>query len=116
MCTHDAEAPAVQGHPTLVLTVTDPDPPPSGTLADVGLILKLQPELCVTVNVRPAIVSVPLRAGPVVEATLNCTVPFPLPEAPLLIVIQAALLVAVHSHAATVATETDAEPPAFVTA
>jgi hypothetical protein len=34
-------------------------------------MVKLQPELWLTTKVRPAIVSVPLRAGPVVGATAS---------------------------------------------
>ena len=50
-------------------------------------------------NVVPAIVSVPLRLdAPVFAATLNATVPFPDPDAPLVTVIQEALLAAVHGH------------------
>jgi len=56
-------------------------------------------------------VSVALRAGPVVGATENSTVPFPFPEPPLGIVIHDALLVAVHSHPAPVVTATVPEPP-----
>jgi hypothetical protein len=76
---------------------------------------KVQPELWLTVNVRPAMVNVPLRAGPVVAATANWTVPFPFRLPALVIVIHEALLVAVHSHPATVVTATVPEPPVFAT-
>ena len=56
-------------------------------------------------------VSVALRAGPVVGATENWTLPIPFPELPLVIVIHDALLVAVHSQPAPVATATVPEPP-----
>jgi hypothetical protein len=59
----------------------------------------------------PVIVSVAVRAGPLLAARLNCTVPFPVPEAPAVIVIKEALLVAVHAHDAVVVTLIDAEPP-----
>ena len=78
-------------------------------------MLKLQPELWVTVNACPAMVSVPVRAGPVVGATSNCTVPFPLPLPPPAIAIHGTLLVAVHGHAAALVTPTDPEPPALAT-
>lgn len=78
MRAHGTAAAAVQAHPGPVLTVTEPGPPWLGTLWAIGLILKLQPELWLTVNVRPATVSVPLRPGPVVGATVKCTEPFPL--------------------------------------
>ena len=53
---------------------------------------------CVTVNVLPAAVIVPLRAAPVLAATLNATVPLPPPDPPLAIVIHAAFEAAVHAH------------------
>ena len=56
-------------------------------------------------------VRVALRAGPVDDAIENWTVPFPLPEPPLVIVTHGALLVAVHPHPAPVVTVTVPEPP-----
>ena len=54
---------------------------------------------CVTVKVCPAIVIVPVReVVPVLAATLKLTVPLPLPFAPAVTVIQAALLAAVQVH------------------
>jgi hypothetical protein len=70
---------------------------------------------CVTVNVAPAIVSVPVR--PVVTvfaATLNPTLPGPDPDAPLVSVIQAALLLAVHAQPAPAVTVLLPVPPAAV--
>ena len=78
-------------------------------------MLNVQPELWLTVNVRPAMVSVALRAGPVVDATPNWTVPFPVPLLPLVTVIHGTLLAAVHPHSGTVATATVLEPPVFAT-
>jgi hypothetical protein len=40
--------------------------------------------------------SVPVRCAPVFAATLNATVPLPVPLAPEVMVIHEALLVAVH--------------------
>ena len=58
-------------------------------------------------NVRPAIVNVPVRSLPVVFAgTVKVTVPFPVPLDPFVIVIQLALLTAVHAHPDCVVTET----------
>ena len=52
-----------------------------------------------TVNVAPAIVSVPVRLDATVfAATLKPTVPLPDPVAPLVTVIHAALLAAVHAQ------------------
>jgi uncharacterized membrane protein YgcG len=51
---------------------------------------------CVTVNARPAIVSVPVRAAPLLAATLNVTDPLPVPVAPAVTVIHDTLVVALH--------------------
>ena len=65
-------------------------------------------------NVRSAIVNVPVRSLPVAfAATVKLTVPFPVPLDPLLTVIQAALLTAVHVQPACVVTETAPVPPAL---
>jgi hypothetical protein len=61
---------------------------------------------CVTVNVCPAMVSVPVRASPSFDATLNVTDPLPVPDAPLVIVIQSTLDAAVHEQVAPVVTDT----------
>jgi hypothetical protein len=64
------------------------------------------------VNVLQAIVIVPVRREPVVlAATEYWTVPFPDPLAPDVIVIQLALLAAVHAHPALVVTRTLPAPP-----
>jgi hypothetical protein len=67
---------------------------------------------CVTVNVRPATLMVPVRSAVVVfAATLYWIVPFPVPEPPLTMLIQDAPLVAVHAHAIEPATVTDPVEP-----
>jgi hypothetical protein len=44
-------------------------------------------------------VTVPVRlVAAVFAATLSCTLPFPLPDAPAVTVIQELLLTAVHAH------------------
>jgi len=58
------------------------------------------------VNVWPAIVSVPTRASPLFDATLNDTDPLPVPDAPLVTEIQSTADVAVHEHVAPAVTET----------
>lgn len=64
------------------------------------------------VKVWPPIVRVPRRASPLLRATLNDTVPFPVPFAPLVIVIQVESLVAVQAHVlADAVTVTDPVPP-----
>jgi hypothetical protein len=65
------------------------------------------------VNVWPATVSVPVRdAVEVLAATTKPTTPFPLPEAPLVTVIQAALLVADQAQPLVVVTATVELSPA----
>ena len=67
----------------------------------------------VTVNVLPAIVSVPVR--PVVDvfaADVKLTVPLPVPAAPAVTVIHAALLTAVHAHPVPAVTVVLPAPPA----
>src|SRR3712207_3653796 len=56
-------------------------------------------------------VNVAVRAGPLVDATLNCTSPLPLPLAPDEIVTHGALLVAVHAHPSPAVTPTLPVPP-----
>ena len=68
-----------------------------------------------TVKVCPAIVSVPLRAAPVLAATVNPTDPLPVAEAPDVMLIQAALETAVHAHVPAVVTVTDPFPPPTAT-
>ena len=66
---------------------------------------------CETVNVRPAIVTVPLRAAPAFEVAVKPTVPLPVPAAPDVTVSQESLLTAVHVHVAVVVTLTCPVPP-----
>jgi hypothetical protein len=69
----------------------------------------------VTVNVAPAIVSVPLRlVVAVFAATLKPVLPEPDPEAPLVIVIQEALLVDVQPQPEPAVTPVAPVPPAAV--
>ena len=51
-------------------------------------------------------VMVPVRAAPVFAATLNATVPLPLPLAPAVTVIHAALPLAVQLHPSPAVTAT----------
>jgi hypothetical protein len=68
-----------------------------------------------TVNVWLAIVIVPLRAAPVFAATVKPTDPLPVPLAPEVTVIQAALVVAVHAQLAGAVTSTEPVAPMSVT-
>jgi hypothetical protein len=68
------------------------------------------------VNVCPAIVNVPVRLLPVLfAAAVKWTEPLPLPVDPLVMVIQLALLDAVHVHPDCVVTETVPFPPSLST-
>ncbi len=64
-----AEVVAVQPHVGPVMTEMSKLPPCRAKLCDAGLIEKVQPVACVTVNVLPAIVRVPVRSGPELAET-----------------------------------------------
>src|SRR5215203_1735641 len=66
---------------------------------------------CVTVNVWPAIVSVPVRAAPALTAMVKPTDPLPLPPGPEVIDAQETLLTAVHAQPASAVTWTVAASP-----
>jgi hypothetical protein len=66
---------------------------------------------CETVIVVPPTVRVPVRAAPVLAATLNWTLPFPLPVAPWVIEMKLALLTAVQAQPDEVVTAMLADPP-----
>jgi hypothetical protein len=72
----------------------------------------VHPPAWLTVTLLAAIVTVPVRAGPVLAAIASCAVPFPAPLAPLVIEIQDALLVDVQEHSVAVLIWTFCEPPA----
>ena len=54
---------------------------------------------------------VPIRAGPLFDATENDTFPLPLPDAPLVIVIHESFLTAVQLQVGTVLIENPPVPP-----
>ena len=64
-----------------------------------------------TVNVLPAINSMPLRAAPVLAATAKDTEPSPLPVRPLEIVIHGTSEVAVHAQPDPAVTDTEPLSP-----
>jgi hypothetical protein len=69
-----------------------------------------------TVNVFPAMVTVPVRCeDTVLTATAMATDPEPVPLAPEVTVIHVALLVAVHAQPLVVVTEVVAGPPPAAT-
>lgn len=102
---------AVHVHPAGAVTVILSSCRSSSTDTLVGLIEYVHDGVtaaCDTVKVWPAIVSVPLRAGPVLAPTLNTTEPAPPPFAPEVMVMNETLLVALHGQFPPVDTETDA--------
>lgn len=108
---HDASAEAVHAQPASVSSSNSMAEPDAGTVALDGSRLNVQPWPWFTVNVRPAMVSVPERDGPVVDAATNRTVPLPLPDSPDEIVSQGALLAAVHAQPSGAVTATVPLPP-----
>lgn len=99
MAIHETLPAAVQLQPALVETAMGvPAPAPATMDWLVGLIEYVQVAACVTVNVWPAMVSVPFRAAPELAATLKLTFPGPVPLAPEVTVIHGALLDADHAH------------------
>ena len=107
----------VHAHPAGAVTAVDPVPPPATTDWLVGAAHRCSAAAWVTVNVWPAIVSVPVRAlvfG--LAAALNATVPVPLPLAPLVTVNHDVLLLTpVHAHPASAVTAVDPVPPPATT-
>src|SRR5205814_5750807 len=85
---------------------------PAGAFWLDGLMVKLHAAAAwVTVNVRSAIVSVPLRGPAEFPATLNATVPLPSPDAAPVIESQDAFAVADHAHVGPAVTVTEPLPP-----
>jgi hypothetical protein len=101
---------AFHAHPAGAVTDVLLELLPAPAENDGGLIEKVQPAACVTVNVCPAIVSVPVRCGPELDPTLNVAVPFPLPD-PDCTVMNASWLVAVHVQPAPAVTLLLPDPP-----
>jgi hypothetical protein len=101
----------VQSQPVPALTATLLDPPSASMVSWPGWIENEHPSDWLTVNTRPAIVSVPARADPVLLATSTFTPPLPLPLAPDAIVSHDALLTAVHTHPLATLTDVATDPP-----
>src|SRR5829696_1534114 len=106
---------AVHAHVPLALTLNEPEPPPGGTFWVAGLIENVQPLACTTVNVWPAIVTVPRRSAPSFAAITSCTVPLPDPAPPDEMPIHGAWLSAVHAHPAAAVTLAEVLPPGLPT-
>jgi hypothetical protein len=87
-------------HDDVVVTKAVLEPPTGCIVRDVGFSAKLQLLAdCVTVNVRPAMVTVPVLCDPVsLRSTRRATGPLPVPLTPPVIETHDTLLAAVHSH------------------
>ena len=79
-----APAVAVQEQLAAALTaIAGPLPPPAPTEAVSGATVNVQPAVWLTVTVRPATVTVPVRVAPPFASTAIVTVPLPEPEGPV---------------------------------
>ena len=112
---HDAAVVAVQVHVAdVALIANEPVPPVSTTVWLDGEIVKLHcggGAACITVRVRPAMATVPLRAADELAATVTLTLPLPVP-AVRSIEIHATLDAAVHAQlGADAVTATGPDPP-----
>jgi hypothetical protein len=104
---------AVHAHPAVVVTLVVASPPPAGTSTEGGVSVNAHgAAACITVNVRPAIATVPVRAAPGLLDTLRVTEPAPMPVAPAATVIHDAVVAAVQLHDAPADTVTAVGPPA----
>ena len=72
---------ALQPHPLPAVTVTLPLPPEDGIDCESGEMASVQPSPCVIVTIWLAMVTVPVRVGPVVGSTVMTTDPLPAPLA-----------------------------------
>ena len=112
---HDALLVAVHAQPAAAVTLTVPVAAAEVvSVRDVGEIVgaHVTPD-CVTVNVAALTVRVPVRlVVPELAATVNETVPVPVPADPAVTVIHVALLTTVHAHPTDAVAVVLPEPPA----
>jgi hypothetical protein len=108
---HVALLVAVHAHVAPLVTATLPVLAVAGAFTPGCAIVKVHAgapaAACETVSVRPAMVSVPVRAAPVLAATVNDTAPLPVPFVVDVIVIHGALLTALHAQPACAWISTD---------
>jgi hypothetical protein len=112
---HERLLEAVHAQPAPAVTENEAVSPPAGDVLAVGDNVYEHAEApdCVTVNVCPAMVIVPVRCVvTVLAATVNATVPLPAPLPPLVTLSHAALLVAVHTQELPAVTAVEAVSPA----
>jgi hypothetical protein len=79
---HGVAVVAVQEHPLADTATADPLPAVAGKDCEGGLIDVAHAPVCVTANVSPAMVRLPVRAVPVFAAAENATAPLPVPLVP----------------------------------
>ena len=97
MVSQACEGVAAQLQPAGAVTVIDvAAPAPAGTDCEGGAMLVLHEPACVTVCVWVPMLIVPVRPAPVFAVNVKVTLPLPVPDAPPVIVIQDAVVVAVH--------------------
>jgi len=111
---HGTVLAAVHAHPPVVDTCIEvPGPPLADVVWVVGAIAYVHVAAASweTVTARPATVTEPLRATPVLGATVSVTLPPPVLGLPDGMVIQDALLAAVHEQPVVVATVKGPVPP-----
>src|SRR5438067_2245504 len=104
---HDAVLAAVHGQPGLAFTESVPAPPAAPIERVTGSMAYVHDDpggaagegaACVIVNVCPAIVTVPVRLGPVFDAAETLTFPLPVPLTADEITIQPAWLAHTQAH------------------
>jgi hypothetical protein len=115
--THDTGDVADHAQPEGAVTVTVPVPPPAAIDALDGEIVGVHVTAdCVTVNVFPPIVKVPVRDWFFVFAPMEkLDEPFPDPFAPAVTVIHVALLTVVHAQPVMALMVVDPDPPDALT-
>jgi len=113
MLIHAALLAAVHAHPAEEVTPTLPEPPaPEKELSEGEMLYVQDRPACVRVKVFPAMVSIPVRElAPVFCAAEYVTVPLPVMLPDDVMVIQPALLAAVHAHPVPAVTLTLPDPP-----
>ena len=110
--TQDTGVVVDHAQPAWVVTVRVAEPPMTPALIVVGLTVYEHAAAWFTVKVVPAMVRVPERVVVAVFAAMvNPVEPEPVPDAPLLIVIHDAPLVAVQAQPAVVVTVDEPVPP-----
>jgi hypothetical protein len=115
MAIHPTLAVALHEHVGPVVTVILPCPPSPLKTAEVGATEKVHTgggASCVTVKVCPPATIVPVRAAPELVATVNVTLPVPVPDEAPETTIHVSAALALHAQAAEVATVNVPEPPA----